>query len=85
MKLFTTIVATSLLATQVAAGGLADAIVETPVQEEPMAAATGSSEWIIPLVILGTLIAVAAQGSSSSSSEEEPNGEVCEDVPTDSF
>ncbi|MFA8443710.1 hypothetical protein [Yoonia sp.] len=60
MKFVPHAAAISLVATQSMAGGLADSIVETPVAEpEAMAAPAGSSDWIIPALIVGALIAVA--------------------------
>lgn len=59
MKFVPHAAAISLVATQSMAGGLADSIVETPVAEpEAMAAPAGSSDWIIPALIVGALIAV---------------------------
>ena len=66
--------AIALTATQAAAGGLANEIVEAPVvvQEETMAAPTGSSNWVIPVLILGALAAVALTGDDDESTPEAP-------------
>jgi hypothetical protein len=72
MKFVPHAAAISLVATQSMAGGLADSIVETPVTEpEAMAAPAGSSDWIIPALIFGALIAVAVS-SGDDDDDEEP-------------
>lgn len=70
MKFVPHAAAISLVATQSMAGGLADSIVETPVTEpEAMAAPAGSSDWIIPALIFGALIAVAVSSSDDDDDE----------------
>lgn len=73
MKFVPHAAAISLVATQSMAGGLADFIVETPVAEpEAMAAPAGSSDWIIPALIVGALIAVAVSSGDDDNGGGEP-------------
>ena len=58
----------ALAATSALAGGLADEVVEAPIIEvapEPTSSLPG---WVIPLAIVGLVIAIA-----SSSDDEEPS------------
>jgi len=72
MKFVPHAAAISLVATQSMAGGLADSIVETPVTEpEAMAAPAGSSDWIIPALIVGVLIAVAVSSGDDDDDDDE--------------
>ena len=65
--------AISLAATQSMAGGLADAIDETPViQPEVVEAPTGSSDWIIPVLIFGALAAVAISSGDDDDDGDTP-------------
>lgn len=78
MKFVPHAAAISLVATQSMAGGLADSIVETPVAEpEAMAAPAGSSDWIIPALIVGALIAVVVSNDDDGNDSEptEPPSE----------
>ncbi|MEO1637681.1 MAG: hypothetical protein AAFU41_00365 [Pseudomonadota bacterium] len=72
---FATFTAASVSATGVVAGGLSDQIVEAPVVEEVVTAPAESSvpSWVIPVVILGVIIAAA----SSSDSECDPEEKGC--------
>ena len=72
MKFVPHAAAISLVATQSVAGGLADSIVETPVEEpEAMAAPAGSSDWILPALIVGVLIAVAVSSSDDDDDDDD--------------
>ncbi|WP_156788572.1 hypothetical protein [Roseobacter sp. CCS2] len=65
--------AISLIATQSLAGGLADAIVESPALEpEVVEAPTGSSDWIIPALIIGVLaIAVVSNDDDDDDDDDD--------------
>jgi len=77
MKFVPHAAAISLVATQAAAGGLSDAIVETPEVMEPevMAEPQGSAGWMIPVLIVGALAAVALAGSDED--DEAAPAPVC--------
>lgn len=69
-NLILTGVIASCLASTASAGGLSDVIVEaTP--EVIVAEPASNLGWVIPLIIVGALIAVAA-----SSSDDEPGSEL---------
>ena len=73
MKFIPHAAAISLIATQTVAGGLSDELVESPlIQEQEMAAPAGSSNWIIPLLIVGAIAAVAIANSDDDDDPAEP-------------
>ncbi len=51
------------------AGGLADAIVETVPEAMPVETTDSSTGWIIPLLIVGALVAVAVASSDDDDDE----------------
>ena len=82
MKFIPHAAAISLLATQSVAGGLSDELVESPVlQEQEMAAPSGSSNWIIPLLIVGAIAAVAISSSDDDDDDDPMEPEPMEAEP----
>ena len=81
MKFIPHAAALSLAATQSMAGGLSDAIVEAPAME-PVAVAEpeGSAGWIIPVLIVGALVAIAVS-SGDDDDDSEDGGEPMQPVP----
>ena len=67
------VAAVTVAGTSASAGGLSDQIVEAPVEQDAMVAPASRSapDWLIPVLILGALVGLAASSDDSSSDSDE--------------